>query len=191
MPTVSWIDDEAPDIDEASWPLTVAGRPMTVDDLRRRTRTLDAVLDCTGGWCSTQRWDVVAVADLLAGSDARSFEVRSATGYRRLFPMDDAGVDVRRRRLRRAGRCGAATARRCGIVAPSRRGPWWVKWVVAIEPSIAAVVAAAPVPADVTSRARTFLHLDRPPRRPIQVRKSGCIAGVTAYESSCGTMSLP
>ncbi len=134
MPTVSWIDDEAPDIDEAAWPLAIAGRPVALADLRGRTRRLDAVLDCTGGWCSAQHWDVVAVAELLDGVDAPSFEVRSATGYRRLFPMADAAstfvaVGYDGRPLRRGH--GAPVR----LVAPNRRGPWWVKWVVAIEPS--------------------------------------------------------
>ncbi len=134
MPTVSWIDDEAPDIDEALWPLTIGGRRVAVDDLRARTHRLDAVLDCTGGWCSTQHWDVVAVADLLGGAEGRSFEVRSATGYTRLFPMADAertfvAVGYDSRPLRRGH--GAPVR----IVAPQRRGPWWVKWVVAVTPS--------------------------------------------------------
>jgi hypothetical protein len=134
MPSVSWIDDEAPDIDELSWPMTIEGRPVAVADLRTRTRRVDAMLDCTGGWCSAQHWDVVPVSDLLGDSGARSFEVRSSTGYTRLFPMADAertfvAVGYDGRPLRRGH--GAPVR----LVVPGRRGLWWVKWVVSIAPS--------------------------------------------------------
>ena len=68
--------------------------------------------------------------DDLAG--AASIIVTSATGYRRLFPVADAArtwvaVGYDGRPLRRGH--GAPIR----IVAPGRRGPWWVKWVTGIE----------------------------------------------------------
>lgn len=134
MPTVSWIDDTAPDDTAAErWELRIAGAVVPVGDLAARARREVATLDCTGGWWSDQRWDVVAVADLL-DADAASFVVTSATGYRRTFPMGDAdnvflAVGYDGRPLRRGH--GAPVR----LVAPGRRGPWWVKWVVSVEPT--------------------------------------------------------
>ncbi|MEL7206992.1 MAG: molybdopterin-dependent oxidoreductase, partial [Actinomycetota bacterium] len=132
MPTVSWIDDRAPtDVDPAAWSFTVDGRAIDLQELAAQARPLDAVLDCTGGWWSRQAWDVIPVAEILDG-DQRSFLVRSATGYHRTFPIADAGqvylaVGYHGRALRRGH--GAPLR----LVAPGRRGPWWVKWVTEIE----------------------------------------------------------
>jgi Oxidoreductase molybdopterin binding domain len=129
MPTVSWINDEAPDA--TGWRLEIAGAPTDLDDLRRRAFPVEATLDCTGGWWSTQRWDAVPVADLLRGQSARSIKVSSATGYSRLFPFSDAD------RLYLAVGYGGEPLRRghgapVRLVAPGRRGPWWVKWVSSV-----------------------------------------------------------
>ncbi len=131
MPTVSWIDDRAPSTPVDRWRLTIDGAEVDLDELRARSRPLDAVLDCTGGWWSEQRWDVVPITELVT-ADVRSFDVGSATGYHRIFPMRDAGdvflaVGYAGRPLRRGH--GAPVR----IVAPGRRGPWWVKWVDSVE----------------------------------------------------------
>jgi hypothetical protein len=133
MPTVSWIDDTPPPTDPEAWELVVDGGVVAIDELRALARPVEAALDCTGGWWSLQAWDAVPVADLLESS-ARSFVVRSATGYTRAFPMRDAAavhlaVGYGGRPLRRGH--GAPLR----IVAPGRRGPWWVKWVTAVEAS--------------------------------------------------------
>ncbi len=133
MPTVSWIDDNIPDIDPATWPLRIGGGAVDVASLRSRCVPVEATLDCTGGWYSTHEWEAVSIAVLLGDVPERSFMVASATGYRRVFPMADASelflaVGYDGRPLRRGH---GAPAR---MVAPGRRGPWWVKWVVAIEP---------------------------------------------------------
>jgi DMSO/TMAO reductase YedYZ molybdopterin-dependent catalytic subunit len=92
-----------------------------------------AVLDCTGGWYAEQDWAGVPVAALLGGRGrARSLLVRSATGYGVRFPLADL------ERLLLATRVGGAPlSPRHGfpvrLVAPGRRGFWWVKWVVSIE----------------------------------------------------------
>jgi DMSO/TMAO reductase YedYZ molybdopterin-dependent catalytic subunit len=96
------------------------------------TVPLDAVLDCTGGWWSEQRWDVVPIAAVLDADAAPSFSVRSATGYGRRFPSADAG------NVHLALGYGGETLRRghgapVRIVAPGRRGPWWVKWVTEVD----------------------------------------------------------
>ncbi len=134
MPTVSWIDDRAPDLDPDAWPLVVAGEPVDVTVLAESARPLAAVLDCTGGWWSEQSWDVVPLSALLPPGTGRSIRVVSATGYARLFPADEAdqvylATGYEQRPLRRGH--GAPVR----IVAPGRRGPWWVKWVTTIERS--------------------------------------------------------
>lgn len=132
LPRVSWIDDEAPATAVGEWDLRIAGELVDLDELRAAARPLDAILDCTGGWWSEQRWDVVPVADLLDPAAARSFSVRSATGYARRFPSSDAG------RVHLAVGYGGEPLRRghgapVRLVAPSRRGPWWVKWVTEVD----------------------------------------------------------
>lgn len=135
MPTVVWIDDRTPDLDREAWPLRIGGETVDVASLAGRTTTVEADLDCTGGWWSRQRWDAVALADLLDPAElaaARSVAVGSATGYRRLFPAAEASrvwlaVGYDGRPLRPGH--GAPVR----IVAPGRRGPWWVKWVTEVE----------------------------------------------------------
>ncbi len=137
MPTVSWIDDRAPaDTDPARWPLTVDGGELAVAELADRAQPLVAAIDCTGGWWSEQRWDVVSIADLveagLLDGNRRSFVVTSSTGFGRVFPMADAAtthlaIGYDGRPLRRGH--GAPVR----VVAPARRGPWWVKWVTSVE----------------------------------------------------------
>ncbi len=92
---------------------------------------LDAVLDCTSGWYSEQRWSGVRLSELVPG-DSRSVVVRSATGYRRLFPRRDLD---RIWLVTEAGgnSLSAGHGFPARIVAPGRRGFWWVKWVVSIE----------------------------------------------------------
>ncbi|WP_195210407.1 molybdopterin-dependent oxidoreductase [Actinomarinicola tropica] len=133
MPTVSWIDDESPDdVDPATWPLVIAGRDVAVADLVAVARPVAGRLDCTGGWWSEQSWDAVPLSELIDAAGARSIRVRSVTGYERLVPARDAAstylaVGYGGEPLRRGH--GAPVR----LVAPSRRGPWWIKWVVAVE----------------------------------------------------------
>lgn len=134
MPVVSWIDDRTPELPPDDWPLRVDGRVVRVAELHAEARPLVARLDCTGGWWSAQRWHVVPVASVLGSDARRSFEVVSATGYRRTFPMRDAAdVHLAVGYGDRPLRSGHGAPVR--IVAPGRRGLWWVKWVVAIEPT--------------------------------------------------------
>ena len=131
LPTVSWINDRAPEIDRDSWPLRIGGQPGSIVELTEASRPLEAIIDCTGGWWSSQLWDVVPISELLPDT-SRSFEVRSATGYSVRFPMSAASeiyvaVGYSGEPLRRGH--GAPLR----IVAPGRRGPWWVKWVTEIN----------------------------------------------------------
>jgi hypothetical protein len=136
MPVTQWLNDTvpAPDPSRSLDVLTPDGvRRWSLDELARFDDDVRAVLDCTGGWYSTQEWRGVLLSRLLPRNDeTRSILVRSATGYTRRFPASDAG------HLLLALRVGGAPlsighGAPMRIVAPGRRGFWWVKWVTSVE----------------------------------------------------------
>jgi hypothetical protein len=140
MPVTQWLDDEPPSIDAADWRLLVRSsggdRSWSYDQLASSaTERVRATLDCTGGWFATQDWSGVPLDRILqADDDARSFVVVSATGYARRFPFSDASAMLLALRIgdRELSTGYGFPAR---IVAPGRRGFWWVKWVERIETS--------------------------------------------------------
>ena len=132
MPVSSWMFDAIPQVDSTSWTLRVAGRELSYDELVAFDDRLTCTLDCTGGFYSTQDWAGVRLDRLLGGSHGGSIRVVSHTGYDRRFPVGEAG------RLLLATRFGGQTldpghGYPARLVAPDRRGFWWVKWVVAVE----------------------------------------------------------
>lgn len=137
MPVTQWFDDSVPRIDAEDWRLAVGGRDWTYRELATFDDRLRATLDCTGGWYATQDWEGVLLSRLLEGVDtsgARSVSVRSTTGYARRYPLADAG------RLLVATRAGGAPLSAghgfpARLVAPGRRGFWWVKWLERVEVS--------------------------------------------------------
>jgi hypothetical protein len=146
LPVTSWFDDRVPSIDEVSWRVDIAGAEMDLRAINRLPhQEFDAVLDCTGGWYSRQTWEGVRLDHLLSAEDWRSFEVRSATGYARRFPMQDVGEVYL---VTAVG--GEPLSHGHGypirIVAPGRRGFWWVKWVVSIQPSMRPWWVQSPFP---------------------------------------------
>ena len=133
MPTVSWINDEAPaTTDAATWQLDVLGKRVDVAGLATLTTPVIAALDCTGGWWSEQSWDAVPLRTLVGNDSARSIKVTSITGYSRLYPFSDLdelylAVGYGGQPLRRGH--GAPVR----LIAPGRRGPWWIKWVTSVQ----------------------------------------------------------
>ena len=113
----------------------VAGRPVPVTALDARATVVTARLDCTSGWYAEADWSGVRLTELIAADElgaATSLVVTSVTGYRRIFPIADAG------RLWLATRCqgrllDAGHGAPVRLVAPGRRGFWWVKWVASVE----------------------------------------------------------
>ncbi len=142
FPLTTWLLDETPRIAPGSWRLEIGGavrepRAFSYAELLalpRRER--DAVLDCTAGWWSEQRWAGVAVADILAlagpAPRAREATVESVTGHRWTFPLEELA--------------DALIATHVGgepltpghgfparLVAPGRRGFQWVKWLRRVD----------------------------------------------------------
>ncbi|MDH3731467.1 MAG: molybdopterin-dependent oxidoreductase [Acidimicrobiia bacterium] len=135
MPVTQWLSDAVPDRTGDLSVLRIAGADVCVDDLSSvGLEDVEAVLDCTSGWYAHQVWRGVRLDRVMDVGRAASIEVRSVTGYSRRFPASDAS------RLWLAVEVGGAPLSSghgypVRLVAPGRRGFWWVKWVAAVEPS--------------------------------------------------------
>ena len=140
LEVTSWIDDSVQRIDPTQWTMRVGTATLDLAAvLELPHERFTAVLDCTSGWFSRQEWEGVRLSVLLAAAGVRdtgwrSVEVRSVTGYARWFGASTldhvwlaTGVGAQ------ALPYGHGYPAR--IVAPGRRGFWWVKWVSSIQPS--------------------------------------------------------
>jgi len=132
MPISSWMFDAVPALDAASWRLRTPTGTLTYAELASFDDRVTATLDCTGGFYSTQEWSGVRLDRLLAGANGTSIRVVSHTGYDRRFPIEEAPRLLLATRF--GGQAlGAGHGFPARLVAPDRRGFWWVKWVVAVE----------------------------------------------------------
>ena len=132
MPVSSWMFDAIPQIEAGDWSLRVGSRRLSYSELSSFEDTVTATLDCTGGFYSTQAWEGARLDRVLGKIDGSSIRVVSSTGYERRFPLAEAN------RVWLATRVGGRTLDAghgfpARLVAPDRRGFWWVKWVVAVE----------------------------------------------------------
>jgi DMSO/TMAO reductase YedYZ molybdopterin-dependent catalytic subunit len=138
IPVTQWLDDRVQVLDPAAWRLRVSAgdstRDWTYAELAGFGDRVEAVLDCTGGWYARAAWEGARLERLLPPGAAAggSVVVASATGYRRRLPAAEVGSLLLATRL--AGRpLSAGHGFPARLVAPGRRGFWWVKWVVSVE----------------------------------------------------------
>jgi DMSO/TMAO reductase YedYZ molybdopterin-dependent catalytic subunit len=155
FPDVSWLFDDPKPVPAASWRLRVAGHVEQPISLNYETLSagplehIDATIDCTGGWYSQQRWEGVRLGALLdraaVRDGVRSIVVTSVTGYSRAYPVAEARMMLIAVRV-----AGAPLTHGHGfparVVAPGRRGFWWVKWVRSIEASTSPSWLQTPIP---------------------------------------------
>ncbi len=133
LPTTSWLDDQVPRIEADGWTVDIGGTRLSLAQVEAMPQdTFPAILDCTGGWYSEQEWSGVRLDRLIDPTGNRSFVAWSQTGYARRFPLHDLESTWIVTRLG-----GEPLSPGHGfparIVAPARRGFWWVKWVTRIE----------------------------------------------------------
>lgn len=132
VPYTQWINDSVQHLDPETHPVTIAGKELSTQELAEGGDVIEATLDCTGGWYTTQEWMGTTLDRLVGSTTGTSIVVRSVTGYWRRFPLEQAGRLLLATHMAgeplRDGNGGPVR-----IVAPGRRGYWWVKWVESIE----------------------------------------------------------
>jgi Oxidoreductase molybdopterin binding domain len=146
-PATIWLFDQVPAV-PTDHHVDVAGTAFSMSDLSSRSSTVAARLDCTSGWYTDAEWTAANIADLLPRDQlaaAASIEVRSVTGYRRRFPAEEAGS-----LWLATGYQGEPLEVGHGapvrLVAPHRRGFWWVKWVESVKLSDVPAWGQSPFP---------------------------------------------
>ena len=142
----SWFDDGIQRIDRQAWTLRVGEKTFDLDALRALPHeTVTATLDCTSGWYSTQQWSGVRLSTLFTEADLETstVEVRSVTGYTRWFSAQD---DLWLATALNGSPLSYGHGYPARLVAPGRRGFWWVKWVTDIQPSPRPPWAQSPYP---------------------------------------------
>jgi DMSO/TMAO reductase YedYZ molybdopterin-dependent catalytic subunit len=135
MPVTQWFTDTVPSLDASAWRVRLSAGNASLEISPADLAGVDSVratLDCTNGWYAEQTWAGTRLDRLLPASPRGSIVVTSVTGYRRRLPAPDAS-----RLLLATHVAGAPLSAGHGapvrLVAPGRRGFWWVKWVAAVE----------------------------------------------------------
>lgn len=131
-PATQWLNDSVRVIDRNAHVMTTPTGDYRFADIDEFGDTMTATLDCTGGWYATRTWSGARLDRVLGDASGESVVIRSVTGYWRRFPLDQSKDLLLASRLEGEPlRSGNGAPMR--LVAPGRRGFWWVKWVDRIE----------------------------------------------------------
>ncbi len=153
FPTSSWVADAPRLIDAQAWRLSLGGAVTTpqdfsYDELVAAGDTLEATLDCTGGFYSTQLWRGIRIGRLLdravLDTNAHYVSFISVTSYRWSLPLKEARTALLATHLNEEP-LSHEHGFPLRLVAPGRRGFEWVKWITHVE------VLTAPDPGQVLS----------------------------------------
>ncbi|HEX6110298.1 MAG TPA: molybdopterin-dependent oxidoreductase [Ktedonobacteraceae bacterium] len=153
FPTSSWVADQPRPIEAQTWRLSLGGavntpRDFSYDELVSAGDELEATLDCTGGFYSTQHWRGIRIGRLLDKvtfhTDARYVSFISVTSYRWSLPLEEARAALLATHIGEE-----PLSHQHGfplrLVVPGHRGFEWVKWITRIE------LLTAPDPGQVLS----------------------------------------
>jgi DMSO/TMAO reductase YedYZ molybdopterin-dependent catalytic subunit len=141
FPTSSWVADQPRPLDAQAWQLSLGGaittpRDFPYDELVAAGDVLEATLDCTGGFYSTQHWRGISVGHLLdhanVDADARYVSFISVTSYRWSLPLEEARTALLATHVGEE-QLSNEHGFPLRLVAPGRRGFEWVKWITHIE----------------------------------------------------------
>jgi hypothetical protein len=141
-PNNIWLLDQVPVLDPGTWRMHIGGRvrqpvELSYADLADRpAASVQAVIDCTGGWWSEQVWSGCSLDSVLAEAgplpEAHEAAVLSVTGHRMVFPLDELRSAVLATHVG-----GEPLSIPHGfpvrLAAPGRRGYYWVKWLRRID----------------------------------------------------------
>ena len=129
-------------LDLSTWNLLITGAVKTplilsyADVLARSSSEVTAILDCTGGWYTTQIWRGIRLTDLLAEAEidkeAIGIVLKGVLEYTASFTLAQA------QEILLATYVGDQVLEHkhgypLRAVVPSRRGWHWVKWLTEIE----------------------------------------------------------
>jgi len=129
-------------LDPSTWKLTLTGavkNPLTLtytDVLALSTSEVTAILDCTGGWYTTQIWRGIRLTDLLTRAEilneAIGIVLKGVSEYTAYFTLAQAEeillvTHVSDEVLNHSHGFPLRA------VVPSRRGWHWVKWLTEVE----------------------------------------------------------
>jgi DMSO/TMAO reductase YedYZ molybdopterin-dependent catalytic subunit len=137
-PPTTFYGEGAPTIDAQAWRLRVTGAvandlELDLDELAAIGEVeRSAVLDCTSGWALRTSWHGVPLGAVLEAAGPRRamprVRIASVTGWNVILEPHELGDALLATRV--AGDpLPVANGAPCRLVAPTRRGLDWIKWV--------------------------------------------------------------